>query len=165
MIPNVMKFIVTNQNGHTTPLPATLRPVTAIPENQSAVSRDLVLRKMPGPCNTGQMWAINDLTFEDIVEYPRLDTTEIWSFINQSGVTHPMHMHLVQFLILDRQPFDIIGGVVTSVKLAGWAEASAANPRRIARPSRAAKGAGDAACRMAAPRWKGPAAALDRRID
>jgi spore coat protein A len=141
VIANVMKFIVTSQGGHTAPLPTTLRPVTPIPEAQASVTREFVLRKMPGPCNTGQMWAINDLEFDDIVEYPRLDTTEIWSFINQSGVVHPMHMHLVQFLILDRQPFDMIGGVVTPTgprvppppEEAGWKDTARANPGEIMR--------------------------------
>src|SRR5699024_7763761 len=40
-------------------------------------------------------------------EKPRLGTTEIWSMINVTDFTHPMHIHLVQFQILDRRPFDL----------------------------------------------------------
>lgn len=40
-------------------------------------------------------------------EKPRLGSTEIWSFINTMAFTHPMHIHLIQFEILDRRPFDI----------------------------------------------------------
>jgi hypothetical protein len=39
-------------------------------------------------------------------------TTEIWRWVNRPGYTHPMHMHLVQFQILDRQPFVLVDGVV-----------------------------------------------------
>jgi FtsP/CotA-like multicopper oxidase with cupredoxin domain len=41
--------------------------------------------------------------------------SEIWRFINKSGLAHPMHMHLVMFRVLDRQPFTLVNGqVVTS---------------------------------------------------
>jgi FtsP/CotA-like multicopper oxidase with cupredoxin domain len=33
---------------------------------------------------------------------PRLGDTEVWTFINQSPITHPMHIHLVRFQVLDR---------------------------------------------------------------
>ena len=39
-------------------------------------------------------------------EKPRLDTTEIWEFVNTTEDTHPMHLHLVRFQILDRRTFD-----------------------------------------------------------
>ena len=42
-----------------------------------------------------QSWQINDLGWHDITEFPELGTIEIWRFINDSGVSHPMHMHLV----------------------------------------------------------------------
>jgi hypothetical protein len=51
------------------------------------------------------MWEINNLGWDDITEYPELNTVEIWRFMNDSGVSHPMHMHLVQFLVLDRDTF------------------------------------------------------------
>ncbi len=34
---------------------------------------------------------------------PRLNTTEIWEFVNLTEDTHPMHLHLVRFQILDRR--------------------------------------------------------------
>ena len=52
-----------------------------------------------------QSWKINDHDSMDISEYPVLGTTEIWRFINDSGVSHPMHMHLVAFQVLDRDGF------------------------------------------------------------
>jgi spore coat protein A len=141
VIPNVMKFVVTSQGGQTGALPGVLRPVVPIPETEAAASRELTLRTIPGPCGAGITWAINDLMFDDITERPRLGTTEIWSFINRSGVTHPMHMHLVQFQILDRQPFTIVGGVVTPsgprvpppAGEAGWKDTARADPSQILR--------------------------------
>ncbi|MDB4895127.1 MAG: Bilirubin oxidase [Firmicutes bacterium] len=48
------------------------------------------------------------LTWGDsTTEKPLLDTVEIWRLINTTNDTHPIHLHLVRFLILDRQPFDV----------------------------------------------------------
>ncbi len=43
---------------------------------------------------------------DPLTEGPRLNEVEIWNFINPGFVTHPIHLHLVQFQILNRQPFD-----------------------------------------------------------
>ncbi|MGE5530249.1 MAG: multicopper oxidase family protein [Patescibacteria group bacterium] len=40
-------------------------------------------------------------------ELPRLNTVEIWNLINLTADTHPIHPHLIRFLILDRRPFDL----------------------------------------------------------
>ena len=48
------------------------------------------------------------LTWGDsTTELPRLNTVEIWNLINVTADTHPIHPHLVRFLILDRRPFDV----------------------------------------------------------
>ncbi|HET7498285.1 MAG TPA: multicopper oxidase domain-containing protein [Candidatus Eisenbacteria bacterium] len=36
-------------------------------------------------------------------EYPVLGTTEMWEIANLTGDTHPIHLHLVQFQLLNRQ--------------------------------------------------------------
>jgi len=140
VIPNVIKFIVTSQGGHTGPLPVLLRPVETIPEAQAAVHRDFELAKFADPC-AGAKWLINGLEWDDITEFPRLDTVEVWSFINRSGVTHPMHMHLVQFHVLDRQAFDVVGGQVVPIgprippppKELGWKDTARVDPQEILR--------------------------------
>jgi spore coat protein A len=38
-------------------------------------------------------------------ENPALNTTEIWEIYNATGDAHPIHLHLVNFEILDRQKF------------------------------------------------------------
>jgi spore coat protein A len=38
-----------------------------------------------------------------VTENPSIDTTEIWTFINSTEDTHPIHLHLVRFQILDRR--------------------------------------------------------------
>jgi spore coat protein A len=140
VIPNIIKFIVTNVAGHSAPLPATLRPLERLYETNAVNHRDLVLRKGADPC-TGAKWLINDLGWNDIAEFPILGTTEVWSFINRSGVAHPMHLHLVLMQILDRQPFVFTNNAIVPIgsrvppnaNEAGWKDTVRATPNEITR--------------------------------
>jgi len=75
----------------------------------------------------GMRWGLNGRAFEmDEVapdEVVRLGSTEVWQFINEAGMgmmggmPHPMHVHGVQFRVVDRQ--------VHPAALAGWHNLSA----------------------------------------
>ena len=140
VIPQVMKFIVTNLAGHTPALPATLRPIETLFESNAVIHRDFTLRKTADPC-TGSKWLINDLLWHDITEFPVLGTTEVWNFINRSGVSHPMHLHLVLMQVLDRQAFIVSNNVVvpTGPRVpppageAGWKDTVRCDPGEITR--------------------------------
>jgi spore coat protein A len=43
---------------------------------------------------------------DPVTEDPKVGSTEIWNMINDTGDGHPKHIHLVQFQVLSRQPFD-----------------------------------------------------------
>jgi len=61
------------------------------------------------------MLQLNGKSWTDPVEEkPVLGTTEVWELINATqGMNHPFHIHLVQFQILDRRPFDLQGYLTT----------------------------------------------------
>lgn len=40
-----------------------------------------------------------------LTELPTLGSTEVWEIINTTADAHPIHLHLVQFQILNRQPY------------------------------------------------------------
>lgn len=44
---------------------------------------------------------------DPITEDPKAGSTEIWSFLNTTADMHPIHVHLVRFQVLNRQPFDV----------------------------------------------------------
>jgi spore coat protein A, manganese oxidase len=44
---------------------------------------------------------------DDRLEEPTAGTVEQWNLINTTGDTHPIHLHLVQFQVLDRQKLDV----------------------------------------------------------
>ena len=52
-----------------------------------------------------QIWVINGKGFDPDRDdaKPLLGRTEIWQFTNLSPFMHPLHLHLVQFQVLDRQ--------------------------------------------------------------
>lgn len=140
VIPDVMKFVVGTESGPTAALPATLRPLVPIAESEATVSREFLLRKSADQC-TGSVWLINDMHWDMITERPQLGTTEIWSFVNPTGMTHPMHMHLVMFQVLDRQAFELQSGnvVTTGPRVppppieAGWKDTVRVGPGEIVR--------------------------------
>jgi len=40
-------------------------------------------------------------------ETPRVGSTEVWEVANLTGDAHPIHIHLIQFQVISRQPFDV----------------------------------------------------------
>ncbi len=49
----------------------------------------------------------NDHQINYLSEIPLEGTTELWEIINLTADAHPMHLHLVQFQLLNRQNFDV----------------------------------------------------------
>jgi spore coat protein A len=51
---------------------------------------------------------LNGVRFDDEpgTEMPRVGSIEDWVYVNLTGDTHPMHMHLVTFQVIGRTPFD-----------------------------------------------------------
>jgi len=70
----------------------------------TAPTRTLTLFEVGGPNGpievllNGQKWSA------PISELPLVGSTEIWEIVNLTMDTHPIHLHLIQFLLLDRQP-------------------------------------------------------------
>jgi spore coat protein A, manganese oxidase len=100
----VMAFDVTSRQGFTAPIPATLRPLsdpTGVPRAAQAVTtRNWEFDRQDG------FWSINGKQFDPnrFDARPRLGTAEIWRFVNPAGGwVHPIHPHLVRFLILSIQ--------------------------------------------------------------
>jgi spore coat protein A len=52
---------------------------------------------------------LNGVGFDDAPaqETPRVGTVEDWYYINLTGDTHPMHVHLFMFQVIGRVPFDV----------------------------------------------------------
>ena len=90
-----------------TPLgPASVTRQVSLNEEDSAVRRNVgpraALLGTLNPDGTG-----HPLLWEDpITENPAVGATEVWEIHNFTEDAHPIHIHEVQFQIVDRQPFD-----------------------------------------------------------
>ncbi|HEY4682569.1 MAG TPA: multicopper oxidase [Candidatus Acidoferrales bacterium] len=107
-LPEIMQFRVTLplSGMDTSSLPSKLPDITDLPR-QSAV-RDLTLEELLDANDNPIMLMLDGKHFDEpISQMPKLNTTEIWRLINLTGDTHPIHLHLVQFQVLDRRPFDV----------------------------------------------------------
>jgi spore coat protein A len=108
---DVMLFKVTKplSGKDTSVLPDTLVPF--VPLDPSHAVRDRILwvtekeRRSDGYVEIGLLG--NARWHEPITEDPKAGSVEIWSFANATADVHPLHVHLVQFQVLNRQPFDV----------------------------------------------------------
>ena len=70
-------------------------------------------------------------------EEPKADTVEDWEFYNYTPDTHPMHMHLTRFQVVDRRPIGTPAGGAGTVAPApweqGWKDTVAAHPGMVTR--------------------------------
>ncbi|MBZ0204963.1 MAG: multicopper oxidase domain-containing protein [Flavobacteriales bacterium] len=85
-----------------TNVPATLGNALPIPENTAVRTR---VKTITGNGMVGMgMFLINGLSFDLnlINDSVQLNATEIWTFVNNSNMAHPMHIHGVSFFVLDR---------------------------------------------------------------
>jgi spore coat protein A len=121
-IPQLMQFTVnTMLPPFQGAIPATLRggpgqPPTITPPTRPPAVRNLPLNEILDP-TTGFPLAVllNNLHFDTAsIETPTQGTTEMWNLINTTADTHPIHLHLVQFQLLERQPFN------SAAYLAAW---------------------------------------------
>ncbi|WP_335869102.1 multicopper oxidase family protein [Bacillus sp. 2205SS5-2] len=143
----VMKISVTKtiSSPVDSKLPCTLVPFPKFEEKSYYKRRPLLLNMRPDQYNRSIHLLNSRLWMDPITETPRLWSIEIWSFINVSKATHPIHLHLVRFQILDRQPFDqdiyqeeekiVPCGQRISPDLneQGWKDTVRANPGEITR--------------------------------
>jgi len=108
-LPELMQFRVSSTPvADDSSLPKVLRPLARIPENLASNTRDVTLEETLDPVTGNPLHGnLNGLRWEDAVtENPKLGSTEIWNIVNLTGDAHPIHVHLVEFQVLDWTPFN-----------------------------------------------------------
>jgi spore coat protein A len=93
----------------TSVVPETLVPFEPLVPTYATRERLLLVSEKERPSDgyviTGLLG--NARWHEPITEDPKAGSTEIWSFVNITGDVHPLHVHLIQFQVLNRQTFDV----------------------------------------------------------
>jgi FtsP/CotA-like multicopper oxidase with cupredoxin domain len=75
-------------------------------------TRELTLNEIMGPAGPQEILVNNSKwngalspNAGGITELPQVGATEVWEIVNLTADAHPIHLHLVQFQLLNRQPF------------------------------------------------------------
>jgi spore coat protein A, manganese oxidase len=88
-------------------VPDVLLPVTPLSQNSAAITRELTLNEYKDPAGNAMTMLLNRTPWhKPVTEIARLGSTEIWSLVNLTDDTHPIHLHHVRFQVLDRRSFD-----------------------------------------------------------
>jgi spore coat protein A len=133
--------------------PYTLRdPIVPLTPTPGVPAREVLLAEGTDPLGRilpqlGTSAAGPLLYMDPVTETPRLGTTETWTVINTTMDAHPVHLHLVQFQVINRQPFDtaayvpgqpntlaFTGNPVPPLpQETGWKDTVKANPGEVTR--------------------------------
>jgi spore coat protein A len=108
--PDVLLFKVTRPllGPDNSSIPDALAPISPLDPAQAVRERILGLTEMDRQSDGYTMIGLLDQKHWDdpITEDPKAGSMEIWTLANATGDVHPIHLHLVQFQVLNRQPFD-----------------------------------------------------------
>ena len=114
-------------------------------ESAAVITRDFLLTEKTAAQGHSLGVRINDKGYDDpVTEITKLGQLEKWRFINTTDDAHPMHLHLVQFQILERQGYDppalaqgsgslkFVGRVrPPAPNESGWKDTAIVNPRDV----------------------------------
>jgi spore coat protein A len=143
----VMQFRVSRKKiTDTSSLPSTLRPVPRIAESEAVKTRMLPLVEIDDLVQNPVTMLLNRAHWGmPVTEDPVLNSVEIWNLINLTDDSHPIHLHLVRFQILDRRRFEpftyksqgklkYLGEpVAPDPNEAGWKDTVRADPAMVTR--------------------------------
>lgn len=143
----VMQFrvILPLSSVDTSVIPAYMMPVPKIREQLASKVRYLTLNDNMDKYGREFMLLDNKQWDAPITENPKLGSTEIWCLINLTTDTHPIHLHLIDFQILDRRDFDVerykkekiihyTGPVIPPEPYErGWKDTVQSNPNQVTR--------------------------------
>jgi spore coat protein A, manganese oxidase len=107
-ISEIMQFSAQRQRGFPARIPTTLPSYPSLDPASVVAERNLLLVEIADP-DTGEpvMALLNNRRWDTTdIEQPTVHTLEQWNLINLTEDTHPIHLHLVQFRLHDRQPID-----------------------------------------------------------
>ncbi len=100
---SIMRFDIVKKERDNAIIPPFLMPWEELPEEQAVPQiREFTLNRIT---IAGQLtWVINNQPYDSAnppLATPKLNTIEKWKFINPTAHPHPMHVHLVQFQIVN----------------------------------------------------------------
>jgi FtsP/CotA-like multicopper oxidase with cupredoxin domain len=110
-IPDIMRFKVVSGAGSGATVPARIEvPRPPVPPADTT-TRTVLLTEIMDPQTDDPLMALLNARMWDTseLEQPTVDSLEVWELVNLTADTHPIHLHLVQFGLINRQPIDVAG--------------------------------------------------------
>jgi FtsP/CotA-like multicopper oxidase with cupredoxin domain len=107
-IDDLVEFRVGHAKGWRGPIPRHLGGFAPLPSS-GVTRRTVLLTEIINPETDDPVMALlNARPWDtDDLERPVVNTVEDWEIVNLTADTHPIHLHLIQFQGLDRQPIDV----------------------------------------------------------
>jgi spore coat protein A len=101
-LPDIMRFDVVRDEPDESSIPSTLRAMVRLPESTASVTRTFSLSQT-FQNGRSDIWTINGKLYDPAIvdAKPQLNATEIWTLRNFSDQAHPIHIHDIEWQILD----------------------------------------------------------------
>ena len=111
----VLQFRVgQSYRGQDHSLPPESLPLPACADLRSLVTPEMLrhprrfyLNVIQGRNGPVMLTLSNRRWMDPVTENPRVGAVEVWEIMNLANDFHPIHLHLLQFQLLNRQPFDL----------------------------------------------------------
>ncbi len=106
---DILQFRVAKEGVHDdSDLPSVFdEPREEVSETVAVGSRRLTLDERLDKVQRSMGMLLNNTPWSaPVTETPKLHSAEIWELVNLTDDSHPIHLHLVRFKILDRRAFD-----------------------------------------------------------
>lgn len=105
----ILQFKVTAplKGKDTSEIPTLIEPMMGLHEEHAHTIRHLPLTTSLDRYGRLMLLLGDKMYHDPVSEKPSFDSIEVWQFINTTPVFHPIHVHLVQFKILERRAFDV----------------------------------------------------------
>lgn len=143
----IMEFRVTLplSSIDTSVIPSYLSSFPKMKEESASKARYLTLDEKTDQYGRPLMLLDDKKWDAPITENPKLGTTEIWYLINLTKDSHPIHIHLIDFQVLDRRAFDVDRfkkervihytgpSIPPEPQERGWKDTVRANPKEVTR--------------------------------
>lgn len=91
----------------TSEIPERLAEPMDFHEHHAHIQRNLPLSVTTDVYGRPMLMLDNKMFHDPTTEKPALDSIEVWNIINGTPFPHPIHIHLIQFKILERRPFNV----------------------------------------------------------
>jgi spore coat protein A len=106
---DLMQFRVGKQSvPDPSQLPKELRSFDRLSEQKAMRTRLMTLNEFDADSGMAMVMLLNRKRWADpVTEQVKLNSIEVWSLANLTQDTHPIHLHMVRFQVLDRRSFSV----------------------------------------------------------